>query len=33
MGWLNYEHIDNEELSRVRRDGRAGLWLMRGDGK
>jgi len=28
MGTLNHEHVDNEILARVQRDGRAGLWLM-----
>jgi hypothetical protein len=32
MGWLRHEHIDNETLSRVQRDGREGLWIIRGDG-
>lgn len=33
MGLLKHEHIDNQTLSRVQRDGRAGLWIMRRDGK
>ena len=28
MGKINHQHIDNDTLKRVHRDGVAGLWLM-----